>query len=485
MTSNESAYLRFLNSTRGMIFALLAYAGFLIAIGLLGSRRVRRSGDFYVAARSLSTPLLFSTFLAANLGAGSTVGVAGFAYVDGLSAWWWVASAGFGSLLLAFWIGPRIYRAAWRHNLLTVGDYLEHRYDRRVRLITAGLLWLGSLAILAGQLIALGFILKVVAGIPTHWGIALGGVIVTLYFTAGGLLSTAWVNVVQVCVKAAGFGIALPWALTHVASWQDISNAAARHTGVNPDAYLSLTGIGVGGIAGYAIILIPAFFVSPGLLQKLYGAKDESAILRGVGLQGLALLLYSAFPVLLGMIAFTRFPKLENPELALPTLLTAGFPLWLGALMLAAIFSAELSSADAVLFMLSTSLARDLYQKTLRPNASDKALLRVTRITAAVAGLVGIALALWLGSILKALLVFYSLLVVTLFVPLVAGLHSTRSKASAALASIAAAVPATLATHLLTNGEGFGLITPVAAGILASALAFAATAARRTRNASV
>ena len=470
---------------RGMIFALLAYSGFLIAIGLLGSRRVRRSGDFYVASRSLSTPLLFSTFLAANLGAGSTVGVAGFAYVDGLSAWWWVASAGFGSLLLAFWIGPRIYRAAWRHNLLTVGDYLEHRYDRRVRLITAGLLWLGALAILAGQLIALGFILKVVAGIPPHWGIALGGVIVTLYFTAGGLLSTAWVNLVQVCVKAAGFGIALPWALTHVASWQDISNATAGNTVVNPDAYLSLTGIGVGGIAGYAIILIPAFFVSPGLLQKLYGAKDEFAIRRGVGLQGLALLIYSAFPVLLGMIAFTRFPNLENPELALPTLLSAGFPVWLGALMLAAIFSAEVSSADAVLFMLSTSLARDLYQKTLRPNANDKALLRVTRITAVVAGLAGIALALWLRSILKALLVFYSLLVVTLFVPLVAGLHSTRPKASAALASIATAVPATLATHLLSNGKGFGLITPVSAGILASALVFAATAARQTRNASV
>ena len=466
-----------------MIFALLAYSGLLIAIGLLRARRVRRSGDFYVAGRSLSTPLLFSTFLAANLGAGSTVGVAGFAYVDGLSAWWWVASAGFGSLLLAFWIGPRIYRAACRHNLLTVGDYLEQRYDGRVRLITAGLLWLGSLAILAGQLIALGFILKVAAGIPTHWGIALGGVIVTIYFTAGGLLSTAWVNLVQVCVKAAGFGIALPWALTHAASWQDISNAAARHT--DPDAYLSLSGIGAGGIAGYAIILIPAFFVSPGLLQKLYGAKDESAIRRGVGLQGVALLFYSAFPVLLGMIAFSRYPNLENPELALPTLLSTGFPFWLGALMLPAIFSAEVSSADAVLFMLSTSLARDLYQKKLRPDAGDKALLRVTRITAAAAGLAGIAVALWLGSILKALLVFYSLLVVTLFVPLVAGLHSTGPKASAALASIAAAVAATLATHLLTDGKGFGLVTPVAAGILASALAFAAMAARQTRAASV
>ena len=381
--------------------------------------------------------------------------------------------------MLAFWIGPRIYRIASKYNLLTVGDYLEHRYSRPVRLITAGLLWLGSLAILAGQLIALGFILNVVAGIPTHWGIALGGIIVTIYFTAGGLLSTAWVNLVQVCVKAVGFGIALPWALTNVASWADVQSAAGS------GAYLSLDGIGLDGIAGYAIILVPAFFVSPGLLQKLYGAKDESTIRCGVGLQGIALLLYSAFPVLLGMIAYTRFPHLTNPELALPTLLAEAFPVWLGGLMLAAIFSAEVSSADAVLFMLSTSVARDLYQTVLSPDATDRALLRVTRITAVIAGLGGIALALWLGSILKALLVFYSLLVVTLFVPLVAGLYSTRPKASSALASIAAAVPATLAVHTVTDGQGFGLVTPVAAGILVSALAFTLIGSWTSRGASV
>ena len=466
-----------------ILAALVLYSVLLVVVGLVASRRVNSSSDFYVAGRRLSAPLLFSTFLAANLGAGSTVGVAGFGYVAGLSAWWWVASAGFGSLVLAFWIGPRIYRLAAKYNLYTVGDYLELRYSRRVRLVTAVLLWLGSLAILAGQLIALGFILHVVTGIPAAWGMAMGGVIVTLYFTAGGLLSTVWVNVVQICVKAVGFGLALPWALSHVAGWRDIETAAAQ-AGVS-DTYLSFFGIGIDGILGYAVILVPSFFVSPGLLQKLYGAKDERTIRRGVGLQGLVLLLYSAFPVLLGMIAFARFPGLENPELALPTLLAEGFPAWLGGWMLAAIFSAEVSSADAVLFMLSTSVARDFYQTILRPEAPDKTLLRVTRISAVAAGLAGTALALWLGSILKALLVFYSLLVVTLFVPLVAGLYSTRPTSHTALASIVLAIPATLAIHIATQGKGFGIITPVAAGILVSAVVFISFSARRTPKASV
>ena len=55
--------------------------------------------------------------MAANIGAGSTVGAAGLGYRDGLSAWWWVGSAAIGSLILAFPVGPRIRPIAAEHNL--------------------------------------------------------------------------------------------------------------------------------------------------------------------------------------------------------------------------------------------------------------------------------------------------------------------------------------------------------------------------------
>ena len=185
------------------------------------------------------------------------------------------------------------------------------------------------------------------------------------------------------------------------------------------------------------------------------------------------MLFYSFMPVLLGMVAFARFPGLKNPELALPTLLAEAFPVWLGGLMLAAIFSAEVSSADAVLFMLSTSVARDLVQTLSRREMSDRRLLRVTRTTAVIAGLAGIALAVWLQSILSSLLIFYSLLTVSLAVPLIAGLYSKGTPAAAATASIVTAVPVTLAVHLLTQGQGWGVLSPVSLGILVSAVTLA------------
>lgn len=72
---------------------VLGYAVTIVALGLWTSRLVRNSSDFFVAGRGLGTGLVFSTMIAANIGAGATIGVAGLAYRDGISAWWWSGSA--------------------------------------------------------------------------------------------------------------------------------------------------------------------------------------------------------------------------------------------------------------------------------------------------------------------------------------------------------------------------------------------------------
>ena len=72
------------------LFFLLFYSACLVALGLWVGRRVKATEGFFVAGRRLGPVLLFSTVLAANIGAGSTVGAAGLGYRDGLAAWWWV-----------------------------------------------------------------------------------------------------------------------------------------------------------------------------------------------------------------------------------------------------------------------------------------------------------------------------------------------------------------------------------------------------------
>ena len=440
------------------VTALLVYSLFLMLIGWWTSRSVRRAEDFFVAGRRLSPVLLFSTLLAANLGAGSTVGATGLGYTYGFSAWWWVGSAGIGSLILGLTVGPRMWRVAKEQNLYTVGDYLEHRYSRGVRGLIAVLLWFGSLAILAGQLIPLAWILNLVLGIPKYVACLAGGAVVVVYFTFGGLTSTARVNMVQLAVKLSGFLLAF---LLIVSGGNLLAGEGAAGTA----GFTNLFGDDPSRIWGYLIVLVPAFIVSPGLLQKIYGARDAPAVRKGVCTNAVALMLFAFIPALLGMAAYHAFPALDSPDLALPRLLMDAMPFWIGGLTLAAVFSAEISSADAVLFMLTTSLSRDLYQTYIEPGASEQRMLTVSRITAVVAGLAGVVLAAVLPDIITALTIFYSILSVALFVPLIAGLYSSRPNANGALATIAGSVLVMILVHLWSNGGGVGGVSPASWGI--------------------
>ncbi len=456
------------------LLILILYSAFLISVGFWASRWVKEASSFFVADRALGTGLLFSTLLAANIGAGSTVGAAGLGYSFGWVAWWWVGSAGIGSLLLAFTVGPRLWAIAARKNFYTVGDYLEHRYDRRVRVVVAVLLWLGALAILAGQLIAFAWILQAVAKTPKWLGCLLGGFVVTLYFSAGGLRSVAWVNTFQLIVKAVGFVLAASFALSYAGGWDRLQQRLVGQLASPTEAssYFNFYGNGASAILGYLTLLAPSFLVSPGLLQKIYGAKNQSVVRLAVFLNALGLLMFAAIPAVLGMVALATFPHLENREMALPALMVSVLPLWLGGLLLIAVFSAEISSADAVLSMLATSFAKDLLKERFRPEMGEKELLMATRITSAVAGALGVVVAIMIPTVIAALQIFYGLLTTGLFVPLVFGLYWTRPDSRAALAAILVSVPGAVLLQFLTSGKGYGVLSPVALGILMAAASY-------------
>lgn len=454
---------------------LVVYSVGLTIAGLWVSRLVRGSGDFFVAGRGLSSPLLFSTVLAANIGAGTTVGAAGLAYQQGMGAWWWNGSAAIGSLFLAFLVGPRMWRLASDQGFYTAGDFLEYRYGPAVRGVVSSFIWLGTLAILAGQLIAGAAVLNVVAGVSRTTGALIGAAVMTIYFVAGGLLSSAWVNLIQLAVLIIGFVVAIPMLYSAVgggAGFEAMQNLPAGYWNIMHSA---------GAGSGWAMValLTPAFIVSPGLLQKAYGARSERVVRVGVGTQAFAQMLFAFIPVFFGIAARAAHIEVASPNLVLPTVLATELPVLIGALGLAAVFSAEVSTCDAILFMLATSLSKDLYKRFLNPTADDRTLLRVARLAAVAGGAGGVVLATQLETIIGALSIFYSLLGVSLFVPVIAGLFWRRGGAPEALASIAAGVTTLLAVHMATDGRGFGLLNPNLIGLAAAALAYLVVMAAR------
>ncbi len=439
------------------LFVLAGYSILLVAIGFRVARGVRSASAFFVAGRQLPARLVFATVLAANIGAGSTVGAAALGYQHGLAAAWWVGAGGVGTLILAVWLGPRIWRVAKERQLHTVGDFLELRYGVAVRVALTALLLVATLFVLAAQLIAAGVLVEAVAGIPYPAAVGASALVMTLYFAAGGLRGAAVVNLIQLGVLLAGLLLAVPWALQAAGGTSGIRGAlgpAALDPLAEPTRALQ-----------YMALLIPAFLASPGILQKVFGGRDERAVRRGLLGAGAAMLLFASIPPLLGIAAAALHPGLERPDAALPTLLAASLPLWLGCLGVAALFSAEVSSADAVLFMLSTSIGRDVYGRFLRPDAPPASVLRMARLGAVAGGAAGTLLAIFGQSVVDSLTVFYSLLGVSLLVPIAFGIHRIPVRRAAVLPAVGIGV----AGYLV--GDAAGFFSPPLLGIGASALA--------------
>jgi len=450
------------------LIAIIVYACILVAVGFIATKGVKGASDFFVAGRKLGPALLFTTLIAPNIGAGSTVGVAGVGYKFGISAWWWIASSAVGSVILAFIVGPAIWRVAKEYNLYTLGDYLDYRYNRNFRGFISLMMAIGTLAIFAGQLMGIAWILTAVAGTGKTVGILVGSIVVILYFGAGGLLAATFVNSIQIVVKFVGFLLAVPFALHYIGGWEGLTALIGQNIAdVNKaEAYMSFDGIGITMIIGYFLMLTPSFFISPGLIGKVYGARDAATVRIGTALNALVQFAFAIVPVILGMCAFAAFPNLSQSELALPIVMKEFMPFWASAFALAAIFSAEVSAADAVLYMITTSFTKDLYKTFIKPETSDEELLKMSRIVTVAAGILGISIALLLPNIITALSIFYSLMSVSLTAPLLFGLFSRRPSTKAAFICAIAGVLTTVVLQFGNDGKGIGILNAQSTGIV-------------------
>ncbi|MDQ3070002.1 MAG: sodium:solute symporter family protein, partial [Acidobacteriota bacterium] len=345
---------------------------------------------------------------------------------------------------------------------------LALRYSSGVRGVSTLFIWIGSFWILAAQLIGCAIVLEIVLGWPRWLGGLTATLIVTAYFSAGGLLSSAWVNRIQDFIVVAGFAIAVPLAISFAGGWDTVQEANAGQMnfwrGSQPNIGWPLI-----------FLLAPSFFLSPGLVQRAFAARDERALTRGIAMSGVALMIFAFLPTLLGMAARAQFPDLTAAQQtqALPLLLQSGVPALIGAFVLVAVFAAEISSADAVLFMLSTSGAQDLYKRFINTSATDGQVLRVARLVAVLAGVVGYVLVFLIGTVMGALQVFYEVLVVSLFVPILGALLLERPSTAGAYAGICAGLTV-LAVAWFRSWTGYGWATPVFVALLVSCAAFAA-----------
>ena len=365
-----------------------AYSGGLIVLGLLMSRRRPGPVDYFLASRSSHWPVIGLALLASNMSATALVGLAGGAYATGISVYNYEWSAVVVLVFFCLFLLPFVIRS----QIFTMPEFLERRYDRRVRLHFALLtLFLNVLVDSAGVLYSGSLVCQLLF---PHWPLwtivaVLAGA-AGLYAALGGLRAVIYTEAVQAMVLMVGALMISIGAFHRAGGWHTVMS------GVDPAAISLIRPIGDSGVPWPGLLLgIPllGFYywcTNQSIVQRVLSAKDIDHARWGALFAGLLKLPVLFLIVLPGICALLLFPKLPRPDMVYPKLILELLPPGLVGLVVAGFIAATMVSVASMLNSASTLITMDVV-KQFKPDLSDVQVVQVGRWTTA--ALLGMAVA--------------------------------------------------------------------------------------------
>jgi len=429
-----------------IVLAVIVLTLLAVSLGRLG--KVKTKADYLVAGRSLPAFVLVFTLLSSWIGSGSLLGGAENAYKHGFAALW-QGGGGWAGLLLIYFIAPRARKFAQ----FTIPDLLETRYNQTARLLGVIAVLFTYTAITSYQLIGGGDILHLI--FPTIVSPVLGRYILAAFvilFTAiAGMSSVAYMDVAIGLLTTITMLIALPVLIHQAGGWSAVHAALpATHFQFLGDLRLFNRDIStpVGRDTQTALeLFLPTCLLMLGnqsMYQKFFSAKSEKDATRAVTGWIIGTVILETVIVAIAVTGSALFPAGEVHDHPREILAYTGLhgltgPLaFLGALLVGAIFAKIISTANNYLFSPATNLVNDIFVRYLKPEASNKQILIVSRLMVVLLGLWALYQSLHTESVLKKSLYAYTIYSAALTPVILAAFYWKRATASAAVASIAA-----------------------------------------------
>ncbi|MFQ5691310.1 MAG: sodium:solute symporter [Gemmatimonadota bacterium] len=362
---------------------ILVYLLVTIAIGVVANRRM--SGDledFLLYGRRAGFVILYLTVVATYHSAFAFLGSGGFFYTHGIGFW----DAGAWTVLvgaITYVLGSRIWALGKRFRYVTPADMLADFYESdAVRVVTAVVSVLFTILYIQVQAKGLGYILSAASGdrISVQLGTFLLLLVAAGYLIAGGLRAVYWTDAVQ------GVWMYLAvWVGALVLSFKLFGGPLQlwrRVAAERPDL-LALPGphgfFGPGMWFGMAVVLSFGIVVQPHMFIRYYTAASARTI-KWLGATTPLYLMSLYIPAaLVGLGGALAMPGIELPDRIFPELLFRYAPAWLTGLILAGATAAAMSTLDSILHSNMTVLTRDVYQRFVRPGASEAHYIRVGR----------------------------------------------------------------------------------------------------------
>lgn len=459
------------------IFVL--YVVGLLAFGYYFHRKNTGGEDYYVGGRKMNSLHIGLSVVATDVGGGFSIGLGGLGFVIGISGSWMLFTGLIGAWLAAVFLIPKVKSNPAFARAYTFPEVFKHFYNARVALIAGIISAIGyagftSSQLLAGAKLADGSF----ANLDLNTALLIMGIVAVVYTVMGGLKAVIYTDTIQWTILMFGLvfvGVPI--------SYSAIGGVEVIRETVGPEM-LSLLNLSWQDAVYWSVTIIPIWFVGMTLYQRIYASRDEKTAKRAWYLAGLFEWPVMAFlGVLLGLFARVAADQgmfaylgaadisATDPETGLPMLLRTVLPVGFMGIMMAAYFSAILSTADSCLMASSGNVVSDIIGYFREMDHESSYFLKYSQAVTFMIGAFALLLAYSMENVLDLMLYSYAFMVSGLFVPVIGALYWKKSTPQAAMAAMLTGGGTTIGLQIWADTLPYQL-DPNVFGISASALAF-------------
>jgi solute:Na+ symporter, SSS family len=455
---------------------VVAYLAGMLLFGWWGKSRTKNTSDYLVAGRRLGPFLYTGTMAAVVLGGASTVGGVGLGYKWGISGMWLVVAIGSGVLLLSLLFAPTLQKL----KIYTVAQMLTLRYGVHATKVSGIVMLAYTLMLCATSTGAYATILVVLFGWERWLSIAVGGLIVLIYSTVGGMWSITLADMAQFIIKTIGvFLLMLPF------TWSAAGGLDGVRERVDAE-FFSFTGIGLQTIITYFVVYTLGLLIGQDIWQRVFTARNPKVARWGGATAGVYCILYGAAGALIGMAASVVLPNIEVEDDVYADVAINLLPIGIGGIVLAAAVAAMMSTASGCLIAAATVARADVvpfvaswFGKHVHyDHENTEHDVAGNRWWVFGLGAVSILLAIMVQDVVAALTIAYDILVGGLLVAILGGLIWRRGTGLGAAWSMAVGIIVTLTTMIVLEinaTEQYGGVyanEPIYYGLIASAVVY-------------
>ncbi len=372
-----------------VIITFIAYLFFMLAVGSHFYKRNESLSDYLIGGRQLNKWVAALSAQASDMSGWLLLGLPGYAYLQGMEAIWIALGLAAGTYLNWRFVAYRLRRyTELAGNAITLPDYFANRFhdtNRLLRILSAAFILLFFLIYTASGFVAGAKLFESVFGLPYHSALIIGVVVIISYTALGGFMAVSWTDFFQGIIMFCAI-IALPLLAVHAMGGFAESTAALRQ--VTP-SYLNLFTDGEGQpISALAIVSLAAwglgYFGQPHILTRFMAIRLATEIKPARKIAMIWVITSLACAVWIGLLGRIYLPEIlgdsDSEKIFMILVDQLTHPL-IGGILLAAVLAAIMSTADSQLLVTSSALTEDLYRVLIRPCASDKELLWISRGT--------------------------------------------------------------------------------------------------------